>query len=145
MQHTMSRTLLVAVTSAGLVLGGAVSAGASDKDKDKDEGRVKVCQLIEKKKDKDKDKDWKKDDKKYTGIYKVNDSKGKPQWVTLTGKDVCKTVKVDKGWVKVSVKDLPKGTELKDDDDAKQKVWVGKDKKKTVTFEYWKVKKDKKD
>ena len=91
MQHTMSRTLLVAVSSAGLVLGGAVSAGASDKDKDKNDGKgwVKVCQEIKEKKD-DKGKD--KDRNSYHGLNKVVDSKDKSYWVKLKGKDDCESV-----------------------------------------------------
>jgi hypothetical protein len=142
MQHTMSRTLLVAVSSAGLVLGGAVSAGASDKDKDKDNGKgwVKVCQEITQKKKDDKGKD--KDHNSYNGLYKVRDSKGKTYWVKLEGKDDCDSVKVNTGWAKVSVKGQPDETKLK----SKKNQWthVKKDKRSTVTFEY-DAKKDKKD
>ena len=144
MQHTMSRTLLVAVSSAGLVLGGAVSAGASDKDhKDRDNGKgwVKVCQEIKDKKD-DKDKDRSKAKNDYRGLYKVQDSKGKVYWVDLKGKDDCDSVKVNKGWAKVSVKAEPEDTKLK----SKKNQWtyVKKDKRSEVTFTY-EVKKDKKD
>src|SRR5687767_8515162 len=120
MQHTMSRTLLVAVSSAGLVLGGAVSAGASDKDKDRDKGSVKVCQEIEHKK---KDKD----DNSYHGLYKVVDSKDKVYWVKLKGKDDCDSVKVNKGWAKVSLKGQPEDTKLK----SKKNQWTHVEKGKT--------------
>ncbi len=140
MQHTMSRTLLVAVSSAGLVLGGAVSAGASDKDKDNGKGTVEVCQEIKKKDDKDKGKD--KDRNSYHGLYKVKDSKDKVYWVKLKGKDDCDSVKVNKGWAKVSVKGQPEDTKLT----SKKNQWthVKKGKTSTVTFEY-DAKKDKKD
>lgn len=54
MQHAMSRTLLVATSSAGLILGGALSAGASERDgghgdhRDWNWGKgwVKVCQTV---------------------------------------------------------------------------------------------------
>jgi hypothetical protein len=142
MQHTMSRTLLVAVSSAGLVLGGAVSAGAADKDKDKDKGKgwVEVCQEITHKKKDDKGKD--KDRNSYHGLYKVVDSKDKVYWVKLKGKDDCDSVKVNKGWAKVSVKGQPEDTKLK----SKKNQWthVKKGKTSTVTFEY-EAKKDKKD
>ena len=138
MQHTMSRTLLVAVSSAGLVLGGAVSAGASDKDKDNGKGTVEVCQEITKK----KTRKGQGQGNSYHGLYKVMDSKDKVYWVKLKGKDDCDSVKVNKGWAKVSVKGQPEDTKLT----SKKNQWthVKKGKTSTVTFEY-DAKKDKKD
>jgi hypothetical protein len=79
--NTMSRTLLVGASSAGLVLGSAMAAGASEKDgrhgynRDWDKGWLTVCQYI-------KDdyrhhhgyKDGYKDDGKHSGY---DDSKSK--------------------------------------------------------------------
>lgn len=85
MGHAMSRTLLVGASSAGLILGGALSAGASERDgrhgyhRDWDKGWLTVCQYI---KDdyrhhhgyKDGYKDDYKDDGKHSGY---DDSKSR--------------------------------------------------------------------
>ena len=105
MQHTMSRTLLVAVSSAGLVLGGAVSAGASDRDhKDRRQGLGQGLPRGQGQEE-GQDKDWKRAHNDYDGTYKVKDSKGKVYRVELEGKDDCKSVKVNKGWTRVTVTD----------------------------------------
>ncbi len=81
MKHVMSRTVLVGASSAGLILGGALSAGASERDGshghhgDWDKGWLTVCQYI-------KDdyrhhhgyKDGHRDDGKHSGY---DDSKSK--------------------------------------------------------------------
>ena len=154
MQHAMSRTLLVATSSAGLVLGGALSAGASERDDGHygdhhhhgwAKGWVMVCQTIKDDhhyRDHDgytKDHSSGYDDssatidsryrygddhhdrnRTYEGRYLVRDSRGKSYWVTLKGKRDCETVRVYKGWAKVSVVHRPDNTRLK----SASNVWV---------------------
>ena len=94
---------------------------------DNGKGTVEVCQEIKEKK-KDKDKDRSKANNDYHGLYKVEDSKGKVYWVKLKGKDDCDSVKVNKGWAKVSVKGQPEDTKLK----SKKNQWTHVKKGKTL-------------
>lgn len=183
MQHAMSRTLLVATSSAGLILGGALSAGASERDgghgdhRDWNWGKgwVKVCQTVKDdhwyprddhhygskddgyKNDRtsgyddtkskmdsryrydDNYKDRYGDHNRYEGRYLVRDSRGKGYWVTLTGKSDCETVRVNRGWAKVSVIIRPDNTWLKSD----RSVWVKVKKYDTATANfYYQAKRD---
>ena len=153
MQHAMSRTLLVAASSAGLVLGGALSAGASGRDsghygdyhhRSWANGWLTVCQTV---KDdyrygnhdnytKDHTNGYQdpnstidnryrygddhRDRNIYVGRYLVWDSRGQGYWVTLKGRQDCETIRVSKGWVKVSVVHRPDNTRLK----SASNVWV---------------------
>lgn len=153
MQHAMSRTLLVAASSAGLVLGGALSAGATERDSGHygdhhhhgwAKGWLTVCQTV-------KDDHWyghhddymkdhtngyadpnstidsryrygdeHRDRNGYVGRYLVRDSRGQGYWVTLKGRQDCETLRVNKGWAKVSVVHRPDNTRLK----SASNMWV---------------------
>jgi uncharacterized membrane protein len=135
MNISMGRTLVVAASSAGLIVGGGLSASAStgggQSAHDKD-GWVIVCQQV---KDKDKghdDKGGKGD--KYEGQYKVKDSKGDVWKFYLKGKDDCNKVRVHEGWVKVKVLKQPDKQKLKSDEEQTVKVKQGDYKKVTFTY-----------
>jgi hypothetical protein len=167
----MSRTLLVATSSAGLILGGALSAGASERDgghgdhRDWNWGKgwVKVCQTVKENHWDGKDDgyhhdrtsgyddskstidsryrygDDHSDHNRYEGRYLVRDSRGKGYVVTLKGKRDCETVRVNKGWARVSVIDRPDNTWLKSD--RSKLVKVNKHGTATANF-YYEAKRD---
>jgi hypothetical protein len=177
MQHAMSRTLLVATSSAGLVLGGALSAGASQRDgghygnhhgRTWAKGWLTVCQTVQddhRYPPRDGKRDYKDggyskdhsngyddpnskldnryrygDDSRdrnrnsYEGRYLVRDSRGQGYWVTLKGRQDCETLRVNKGWAKVSVVHRPDNTRLK----SASSTWVNvrKNDRATVSFRY---------
>ena len=167
MQHATRRTLLVATSSVGLVLGGALSAGAHERDghhgghdQNWGKGWVRVCQTVKTDRWDSHDGGWNDgrdgrndgsytkdhrngyddpnskidnryrygddnrdrhgDRNSYEGRYLVRDSRGIGYWVTLTGRQDCETVRVNKGWAKVSVVNSPDNTRLTSD----RSVWV---------------------
>lgn len=176
MQHAMNRTLLVAASSAGLVVGGALSAGASEgdgghygnhHDRSWAKGWVKVCQTVKDEhrypRDNGTDGGYNRDHtngygdsnstidsryryghdnqdhNRYEGRYLVRDSRGTGYWVTLTGKSDCESVRVNKGWAKVSVVIRPDNTWLKSD----RSIWVKVKKYDTATANfYYQAKRD---
>lgn len=160
MGHVMNRALLATVSSAGLLVGGAMSASAHQSDHrdhhDWGKGWLTVCQTV---KDQhrypghddwgdhghkagdsshkngyddrsstidsryrygDDGRDHYGDRNSYTGRYLVRDSRGQTSWVTLTGKRDCESLKVNRGWAKVSVVHRPDNARLTSD----RSVWV---------------------
>lgn len=189
MGRAMNRTLLVATSSVGLVVGGAMSASAHQNDHGDHgygdhgywaKGWVKVCQSVTGdygRWDDGRDRwdDNKRDtrdghhatddtrrsgyddpdsrlDRRYLyddtnrhdrdgwhrnnldGRYLVRDSRGRTYSVTLQGRSDCETVRVSKGWAKVSVVSQPDDTRLK----SARNVWVKvkRDRVATVQFSY---------
>lgn len=162
--NTMSRTLLVGASSAGLVLGSALAAGASERDgghgdhRDWDKGWLTVCQNIKdddrRHRDDGHDGDHKRsgyddsnsrmkssyrydNDRHHNddkGLYRVVDRKGKSYLIRLDGKRDCGTVKVYEGSARVSVLNTPDDTKLKSP--RNQWVRVNDDKRSFVWFSY---------
>ncbi|SES02548.1 hypothetical protein SAMN05216199_1839 [Pedococcus cremeus] len=73
------------------------------------------------------------DHNRYEGRYLVRDSRGTGYWVTLTGKSDCESVRVNKGWAKVSVVIRPDNTWLKSD----RSIWVKVKKYDTATANFY--------
>lgn len=162
--NAMSRTLLVGASSAGLVLGSALAAGASERDRhhgyhrDWDKGWLTVCQYV---KDDHRhhrydghDGDHKRsgyddtnskmrssyrydNDRRHNddkGVYRVVDRRGNAQLIRLDGKRDCETIKVLEGWARVSVLRTPDDTKLKSH--RNQWVKIRDDKRSVVVFSY---------
>ena len=142
-----ARTAVAVASTAGLLLSGAASASADGRDDHKrpQHGWVKVCQDIkEHGRDHGRDDhDHDKDNRKYHGVYKVEDSSYRTQYIHLWGKYDCDEVKVRKGKVHVEVVYEPDHTRLRGDDE--RWIWVDRGEYKRVTFYYDAKKKDKDD
>jgi len=136
MRLAIARTAVAVASSAGLVLGAATSAGAAtarDQDHNRHHGWVKVCQDIkEHRGDHGKDRD--KDKRSYHGVYKVEDSSYRAQYVNLWGNYDCDVVEVRAGNVRVSVTYEPDHTRLRGSD--YRRVYVGRGEYRNVTFYY---------
>src|SRR4051812_42803988 len=135
MQPRIGRALVAALGSAGLLIGGAMSASASGGHDDhggkQQYGWVKVCQDVKKYDDHGKD-DQANDD--YDGQYRVTDSYGSYWNFHLKGRYDCRQVKVHKGKVAVKVTYKPDYTELKGY--AERYLNVRKNAYARTTYEY---------
>jgi hypothetical protein len=130
MQPRITRTLVAAAGSASLIVGGAMSAGASGHDDHHGKqqyGWIKVCQNV-KKYDDGKGED------EYLGQYQVKDAYGSVWRFKLNGKYDCRQVRVHKGNVSVKVLYQPDYTDLYGD--ANRYVYVKKDGYARTTFQY---------
>jgi uncharacterized membrane protein len=131
MHARIGRALVAAASSAGLLLGGAMTASASSADHGhddhgkKDYGWVKVCQNVKYADAGDND---------YKGTYQVKDSYGSAWKFDLKGKYACRQVKVHKGKAAIKVVYKPDYTDLYGY--ADRYVDVKKDHYTTVSYDY---------
>jgi hypothetical protein len=140
MTTSMTRTALVLTSSAGLMVGTAVSAGAvassSDYRPGNRSGYVRVCQDIRD----DGDRGLKsardhEDDSDFVGRYRVRDSEGDSFRIRLSGRHDCSgRIRVHTGRVRVRVVDEPEDTRLRSSDE--QTVRVRRGETERVTFRY---------
>jgi hypothetical protein len=138
MSTSTGRCLLAAVSSAGMLISGAVSASASSDDDGHGRGdrygTVNVCQEV---RDHDGRSDKGRRDRhrdSFRGTYSVSDSRGGYWKVYLQGKYDCDEVRVHRGRVNVRIDDQPEHTRLRSR--YSQSVYVDGGGYARVTFRY---------
>jgi hypothetical protein len=131
------RSAIAVARSAALLIGTAVSAGATasvngDHGR-RDHGYVQVCQRI-REDDGHGGQQARHDDEEFIGRYRVTDSEGDRSTVRLEGRRACRQLRVHSGRVRVRVIDEPDNTDLRGD--RQRTVRVRRGETETVTFRY---------